>query len=101
MLMTIAKFEARPEFRMKLLELELALALVEHSRAETGCLEHGCYQDITNADRLLMAGRWTNQEVLENYYESEQFRQLVTQFADWVVEAPPSVSLYEVVEMDR
>lgn len=99
MLMTIAKFEARPEFRMKL--LELALALVEHSRSENGCLEYGCYQDITNADRLLMVGRWTNQEVLENHYESEQFRQLVTQFADWVVEAPPSVSLYEVVEMDR
>jgi quinol monooxygenase YgiN len=99
MLMTVAKFQARPEARLKL--LELALALVEHSRVETGCLEYGCYQDITNGDRLLLVGRWTNQEALENHYENARFRQLVSQFADLVVEAPPSVSLYEVVEMDR
>lgn len=34
MLMTVAKFQARPEARLKL--LELALALVEPSRVETG-----------------------------------------------------------------
>lgn len=47
MLVTVAKFEARPEVRPQL--LELARALVEHSRAEKGCLEYGCYQDITTS----------------------------------------------------
>lgn len=91
------KIPARPESRVKL----LTLALVEHSHSENGCLEYVCYQDVTNADRLLVVGCWTNQAVLENHCENERFRQLVTQFADLVVEAPPSVSLYEVVEMDR
>ncbi|MCP5157912.1 MAG: antibiotic biosynthesis monooxygenase [Gammaproteobacteria bacterium] len=96
--MTIAKFQARPEARLKL--LELAQALVEHSRTEAGCLEYGCYQDTANGDRLLLVGRWISQEVLESHYENARFRELVTRFADLVVEAPPSVSLYEVVEMD-
>lgn len=66
-----------------------------------GFLEYGCYQDITSGDQLLLVGRWTGQEALESHYENARFRELVSQFADLVVEAPPSVSLYEVVEMDR
>ncbi len=99
MLMTLAKFQARPG-SVSLL-LDLARTLVERSRAESGCLEYGCYQDVTNSDTLLLVGRWTGQEALEMHYESAHFRNLVHQFGDWVVEAPPSVSLYDVIEMDH
>ena len=99
MLMTVAKFEARPEVRPQL--MELARALVEHSRAEKGCLEYGCYQDITAGDTLLLVGRWTDPEALEQHCESARFREIASRFADLVVEAWPSVSLYEVVEIDR
>lgn len=98
MLMTFAKFQARAGAVSSL--LALAQALVEHSRTELGCLEYGCYQDIMDSDTLLLVGRWTGQEALERHYESARFRELVRQFGDWVVETP-SVSLYDVVEMER
>lgn len=99
MLMTIAKFEAHPETQTAL--LELARVLVERSRTEAGCLEYGCYQDITGANRLLIVGYWVDQQVLEQHYESDYFKELVGQFANLVVDVPPSVSLYDVVEIDR
>lgn len=99
MLMTLGKFQARSDDVSSL--LGLARELVEHSRSEAGCLEYGCYQDIMDSNMLLLVGRWTGQEALEMHYESTCFRDLVRQFGDRVVEALPSVSLYEVVEMDR
>jgi quinol monooxygenase YgiN len=99
MLMTFAKFQARSGAVSSL--LELARALVDHSRAETGCLEYGCYQDILDANTLLLVGRWIGQEALERHYESARFRELVHHFGEYVVEAPPSVSLYSVVEVDH
>ena len=100
MLMTIAKFEALPETRTEL--LGLARALVEHSRTEAGCLEYGCYQDITGADRLLIVGYWADRQALEQHYESAYFKELVGgRFASLVIDTLPSVSLYDVVEIDR
>ena len=99
MLMTLAKFQARPGAVSSL--LSLARTLAEHSRTEVGCLEYGCYQDVMDSDTLLLVGRWTGQEALEMHYESAHFRELVHRFGDWVVEAPPSVSLYDVIEMDH
>lgn len=99
MLMTVAKFEARPKSRLEL--LKLARALAEHSRAEAGCLEYGCYQDIMGGNTLLIVGYWVDRQALEQHYESAHFRELVGLFANLVVEAPPSVSLYDVVEIDR
>ena len=99
MLMTLAKFQARPGAVSSL--LGLARTLVEHSRTEAGCLEYGCYQDVMDNNTLLLVGRWAGQEALEMHYESAHFRNLVHQFGDWVVEAPPSVSLYDVIEMDH
>lgn len=99
MLMTLAKFQARPGAAPSL--LALAQTLVEASRAQDGCLEYGCYQDVADGDTLLLIGRWTGQEALENHYESAYFRDLVHRFGDWVVEAAPSVSLYDVIEMDH
>ncbi|MBZ4192799.1 MAG: antibiotic biosynthesis monooxygenase, partial [Candidatus Contendobacter sp.] len=99
-LMTIAKFEALPETRTELLELVRVLA--EHSRTDAGCLEYGCYQDITGADRLLIVGYWTDRQALEQHYESACFQELVGgRFATLVIDAVPSVSLYDVVEIDR
>jgi quinol monooxygenase YgiN len=97
--MTFAKFQARPGAIDSL--LALAQTLVDHSRAETGCLEYGCYQDILDRHTLLIVGRWTSQDALEMHYESPGFRDLVRRFGDWVVEAPPSVSLYDVVEVEH
>ncbi len=99
MLMTIARFEARPEVRQEL--LELARILVEQSRTEDGCLDFGGYRDIMGSDALLVVGRWIDQCALERHYESAHFQEIVGRFAELLVEALPSVSLYEVVEMDR
>ena len=59
------------------------------------------HHDITAGDTLLLVGRWTDPEALERHYESACFREITGRFADLVVEAWPSVSLYEVVEIDR
>ncbi len=99
MLMTFAKFQACADTVSPL--LDLARTLVDYSRAETGCLEYGCYQDILDANTLLLVGRWTGQEALEMHYESARFRELVHHFGEFVVEALPSVSLYSVVEVDH
>lgn len=99
MLMTLARFEARPGSWREL--LELAQTLVEKSRAEEGCLDFGGYRDIMGSDALLVVGRWVDQRALERHYESAHFRETVSRFAELLVEALPSVSLYEVVEMDR
>ena len=100
MLVTIAKFEALPEARAAL--TKLMRELVEHSRNEAGCLEYGCYQDITGADRILIIGYWRDREVLEQHYESAYFKELVGgKLPHLVVDALPSVSLYDVVEIDR
>ena len=99
MLMTLAKFQARPGAVTPL--LELARELVAISRLHEGCLEYGCYQDIADANALLLIGRWTGQDVLEGHYENTEFRDVVRRFAEWVAEAPPSVSLYDVIEMDH
>ena len=99
MLMTIAKFVARAETRAEL--RGLAQELAERSRAEAGCLEYGCYQDITGDDTLLIVGYWADRQALEQHYESAYFQELVSRFTTLVVDAPPSVSLYDVVEIDR
>lgn len=99
MLMTTAKFEALPESRTTL--LELVKVLVKRSRSEVGCLECDCYQDIMGADRLLIVSYWTDRQALEQHYESGCFKELVGQFTTLVIDAPPSVSLYDVVEIDR
>ena len=100
MLMTIAKFEAVPEARIAL--LDQARLLVAHSRTETGCLDYGCYQDITGADRLLIVGYWADRQALEQHYESVHFKELVSRFTSLVVEdTAPSVSLYDVIEIDH
>lgn len=98
MLMTLAKFEARPGAMPEL--LELAQSLVECSRTDPGCLDYACYRDITGSDTLLIVGRWTDQQALERHYETARFQQIIGRFAELLVEAPPSVSLYQVVEMD-
>ena len=98
MLMTLAKFEARPGAMPEL--LELAQSLVECSRTDPGCLDYACYRDITGSDTLLIVGRWTDQHALERHYETARFQQIIGRFAELLVEAPPSVSLYHVVEMD-
>ena len=98
MLMTFAKFEARPGFMPEL--LELAQSLAECSRTDPGCLDYACYRDIMGGDTLLIVGRWTDQQALERHYETARFQQTIGRFADLLVEAPPSVSLYRVVEMD-
>lgn len=99
MLMTIAKFQARPGGVSHL--LKLAQSLVENSRTEDGCLEYDCYQDVMDSDTLLLVGRWEGQAALEAHYEHPHFRDVLQKFGDWVIEAPPSISLYDVIEMDR
>ena len=100
MLMTIAKFVAVPETQAAL--LDLTRVLVAHSRTEAGCLDYGCYQDITGTDRLLIVGYWADRQALEQHYESSHFKELLVRFTSLVVEdVPPSVSLYDVVEIDR
>lgn len=99
MLMTVAKFELRPQDRQGL--LDLARELVVRSRAESGCLDYGCYQDIANGDLLLTVGYWADHQALAQHYQGAHFRSLVSQFAGLVSEVLPSVSLYDVVEVDR
>lgn len=53
------------------------------------------------ADRLLIVSYWTDRQALEQHYESGCFKELVGQFTTLVIDAPPSVSLYDVVEIDR
>ncbi len=98
MLMTLAKFEARPGSMPEL--LELARTLVECSRADSGCLDYACYRDIMGGDTLLFVGCWATQQALELHYETAHFRQIVSRFSELLVDVPPSVSLYSVVEMD-
>ena len=98
MLMTIAKFKARPESAPEL--LELTRTLVECSRADSGCLDYAGYRDIMEGDTLLIVGRWVDQQALERHYESSHFGRTISRFAELLVEAPPSVSLYSVVEVD-
>lgn len=99
MLITMAKFQARPNNAAQL--LDLARTLVANSRAEDGCLEYGCYQDIVDSNILLLFGRWDGATALEAHYESAHFRDLIQKLSAVVVEALPSVSLYEVLETDR
>lgn len=99
MLITMARFQARPGEIEKL--LGLAQTLVTNSRAEEGCLEYGCYQDVMDSNTLLLFGSWDGQQALEAHYESAHFRDSIQNFGEWVVEAPPSVSLYDVIETDR
>lgn len=98
MLMTLAKFEARPGSMPEL--LHMAQSLVDCARAERGCLEYACYRDIMEGTTLLVVGRWTDQQALERHYETPRFKEILSGFADLLVEAPPSVYLYQVVEMD-
>ena len=98
MLMTIAKFKARPESVPEL--LELTQTLVECSRADSGCLDYAGYRDIMEGDTLLIVGRWVDQQALERHYESSHVGRTIRRVAELLVEAPPSVSLYSVVEVD-
>ena len=51
-------------------------------------------------DTLESVGRWVDQQALERHYESSHFGRTISRFAELLVEAPPSVSLYSVVEVD-
>ena len=79
----------------------MAWMLVERPRAEDGCLDFGGYRDIMGSDALLVVGRWIDQRALERHYESAHSREIIGRFAELLAAAAPSISLYQVVEMDR
>lgn len=99
MLMTVAKFMARPETKREL--LKAIRTLVQHSRAEAGCLEYGCYEDILGENILFITGRWIEHHALEQHYEGVYFREFIARCAELAADILPSVSLYEVIEIDR
>ncbi len=80
--------------------LEAALAHVERSRAEPGCIEHGCALDADNPLRIVFFERWTDMTALETHFAQPGTRELLVAVRTHAQGAEP-ITIYEATKVGR
>ena len=58
--------------------LEPLVVMCERMSLENGCISCGLFMDASDENRYRLIGKWNQEEVLENYMQSEEFNSLLT-----------------------
>ena len=93
MLIVIAKFRTKSEYRNKM--IEMSKGMLEPSRSEEGCIVYEFLQDPFDPDSFTFYEKWRSRRDLDLHFEEPHFKDFETTFPDMVVE-PESVVAYEI-----
>jgi quinol monooxygenase YgiN len=58
--------------------LEQLVVICERVSLENGCISCGLFMDPSDENRYRLIGKWSEEEDLENYMQSEEFNLLLT-----------------------
>ncbi|WP_372749417.1 putative quinol monooxygenase [Litorivivens sp.] len=78
--------------------LQLSQQHVARSRAESGCIEHGVYQDPEIAGRLVFVEKWADEAALKQHFAVPASIAFVDEISALATE-PPSISLFYADEI--
>jgi quinol monooxygenase YgiN len=76
------KSEMRDEF------LAVVRTLIPKSRADAGCIEYTCYEDVTTANRFVFVERWESHDALKAHLASAHVKVLFDLVPNAVTIAP-------------
>ncbi len=93
MLILIAKFNAKPECREKL--IGLAKNAMGPSRAEQGCITYDFLQDPFEPDSFTFYEKWESMDDLELHFEEPHFKEFAEKVPELIIGEPSLVS-YEI-----
>ena len=99
MLIVTGSITARGEDVLEPL-LAAAQAHVERSRAEPGCIEHGCALDADNPLRIVFFERWADMAALEAHFAQPGVQELLAAVRVYAASAEP-ITIYEAVKVER
>ncbi len=94
MLIVIAKFRAKPDKRLQM--VDMVKGLLEPSRNEEGCIVYEFLQDPFDPDSFTFYERWRSREDLELHFEEPHFKKFDMTVPELIVEGSGSVVAYEV-----
>lgn len=69
-----------------------ALAIVEPSRNEPGCLNYDVHQTIDDPTVFLWHETWENQQAIDEHFEMSYFKEFAAT-VEKITEAPPQIIL--------
>jgi len=85
--------EAKPEHLGDL--ISLCKGMIEPSRAESGCIYYGFYQDMTDPNGFFFYEEWENQESIDRHNISKHFLDFQPQFQSMIVR-PAVIKVQEI-----
>ena len=93
MLILIAKFKAKPEYREEF--INLSEGMLEPSRSEDGCIHYELLQNPFNQDHFTFYEKWKSQEDLQEHFQKHYFQEFVNNVAELIV-GDGNVTTYDV-----
>ncbi|MCX5071131.1 antibiotic biosynthesis monooxygenase [Streptomyces sp. NBC_00513] len=93
-LVALARVRAKPERREAL--REVLSALVEPSRAETGCFDYTLFELLEELGTFYVRETWADQEALDYHMATPHFQAFAARFADLLAEPIRLIPLREV-----
>ncbi|MEM7009403.1 MAG: putative quinol monooxygenase [Thermodesulfobacteriota bacterium] len=93
MLILIAKFKTKPEFREEL--IGLAQNAIPQSRNEEGCIIYEFLQDPFDQDSFTFYEKWRSREDLDLHFGEPHFKEFAENVTD-LIEGEPSLISYEI-----
>jgi len=93
MLILIAKFKTKPEFRTQM--IELAKDAITPSNNEEGCMIYEFLQDPFDPDSFTFYEKWRSREDLELHFEEPHFKEFAEKVPE-LIEREPSLTSYEI-----
>lgn len=76
----------------------LALAHVQRSRTEDGCLHHAVHVDAENPLRLVFVERWRDKAAVAKHFADKDARNFMKTARSLAAE-PPQMALYDASEL--
>lgn len=73
-----------------------ALAIVEPSRNEAGCINYDVHQTIDDPTVFIWHETWANQKAIDEHFEMSYFKEFGS-IVEQICEAPPQIILSKMI----
>lgn len=94
MLILIAKFKTKPEFRDEF--INLSEGMLEASRSEDGCIHYELLQDPFSPDLFTFYEKWESRSDLDLHFEKHYFIEF-TSILPKIIDGEGDIVTFEVV----
>lgn len=92
MLILIAKFKTKPQYREEF--INIAEGMLEPSRSEEGCIHYELLQDPFNPDQFTFYEKWRSQEDLDEHNRKHYLIEFLNNIAG-IIQEDGDVRTYE------